>query len=132
MTKAEQIVFFTKFVEKQKQILLDKGDDYAGNDRLSSFKRAGAICGLSAEQSCLSLIATKVARLGELLQGKVPKNEAALDSALDGANYFVLLAMIMSEGTPQEFQKDNTAAPKEDIFRQQSLREKGFISSSLL
>lgn len=97
MTKQEQEIFFANFIEKQKQIMLSKGDDYAGVDRLSNFKKAGAICGLGAELNCLSLIATKTARLGELLNGKEPKNESVQDSILDLCNYGILLAMIISE-----------------------------------
>lgn len=100
MNKEQQQTFFDIFVEEQRDILLKKGDDYAGADRLSNFKKAGAICGLSAEQNCLSLIATKVARLGELLSGKEPKNESIKDSVLDGANYFVLLAMLLADQQP--------------------------------
>lgn len=95
-------------IEKQKQhfdavtkimadIMLSKGDDYATQDRLSNFKLAGSICGLSPELNCLSLIATKVARLGVLLNGKEPKNESINDSIIDLANYAILLSMIVEE-----------------------------------
>ena len=97
MTKEQQAKFFDIFTDEQREILLKKGDDYAGADRLSNFKRAGAICGHAAELNCLNLIATKVARLGELLNGKEPKNESVRDSVLDGANYFVLLAMLLAD-----------------------------------
>jgi hypothetical protein len=97
MTKDEQIIFFEAFTQKQKDVMLSKGDDYAGGDRLSNFKKAGTICGLNAELNCLNLIATKVARLGELLNGKEPKNESVEDSILDLANYSILLAMIRND-----------------------------------
>lgn len=56
---------------------------------------AGAITGITPEQQALSLIATKVARLGQLLGGKTPKNEATDDSVLDLANYAFLLHCII-------------------------------------
>lgn len=77
--------------------MLAKGDDYANTDRLSNFKLAGNICGFNAELNCLNLIATKVARLGVLLQGKEPKNESVTDSLIDLANYAVLLDMIRAD-----------------------------------
>lgn len=84
-----------------------KGDDYANDDRLSNFKLAGSIVGLSASQNCLSLIATKVARLGVLLKSRNPKNESIDDSILDLINYGILLSMLESENIkPQEFTKD--------------------------
>ena len=93
----QQKAHLTAFQEKMSSVMMSKGDDYADSDRLSNFKKAGAICGLTAEQNCLSLIATKVARLGVLLQGVSPSNESVRDSVLDLANYAVLLDMILSE-----------------------------------
>jgi hypothetical protein len=104
MTKQEQEAFFKSFVSAQERVLLSKGDDYANTDRLSNFKLAGSIAGGSAQINCLNLIATKVARLGVLLNsGKQPNNESVQDSVLDLANYAVLLAMILSDAqtTPE-------------------------------
>lgn len=79
--------------------LVCKGNDYANTDRLSNFKLAGSISGMTAELNCLSLIATKVARLGVLLHDldRNPNNESIRDTILDLANYSVLLDMILSE-----------------------------------
>jgi hypothetical protein len=74
-----------------------KGDDYANADRLSNFKLAGTICGLTAEQNCLSLIATKVARLGVLMQTNNPKHESIEDSVDDLISYSILLKMIYAD-----------------------------------
>ena len=95
MTKEEQEKAFEDMVAKMRATLLSKGDDYANEDRLSNFKLAGAVSGLNAELNCLSLISTKVARLGVLLHDKTPKNESVEDSVLDLANYAVLLSMIL-------------------------------------
>lgn len=97
MTHKEQQEHFERMVAKIGETMFKKGNDYADFDRLSNFKRAGEICGLSAEQQCLSLIATKVARLGVLLAGKTPNNESIRDSVLDLATYSFLLDMILSE-----------------------------------
>jgi len=95
MTKQQQEVVFDNMVAEMRKIMLGKGDDYANEDRLSNFKLAGNICGITPELNCLNLIATKVARLGVLLQGKEPKNESVQDSILDLSNYSVLLNMII-------------------------------------
>ena len=100
MTQQQQEQHFEDLTSLMKQILLKKGGDYAKEiDVLSNFKLAGSICGLTAEQNCLSLIATKVARLGVLLYNteKVPNNESIRDSILDLANYAVLLDMLVGE-----------------------------------
>jgi hypothetical protein len=100
----EQIKHFETFVEAQKKIMLSKGNDYANDDRLNNFKVAGEVCGIPADVQCLSLIATKVARLGVLLKTKNPNNESIRDSVIDLANYTALLDMLLSETEP--------AAPK--------------------
>lgn len=83
------------------ETLFKKGNDYANTDRLSNFKLAGSIAGGSAETNCLNLIATKVARLGVLLNSEgVPNNESIEDSILDLANYAVLLNMILEDNNP--------------------------------
>lgn len=97
MNLQQQQHFVDNFCEKMKSTILGKGNDYANADRLSNFKLAGAICGLTPEQNCLSMIATKVARLGVLLGGKTPNNESIEDSLLDLANYAVLLGCIRDE-----------------------------------
>lgn len=98
MTKKEQKTHFNYIVDEMEKVLFSKGDDYANEDRLSNFKLAGAITGGDARTNCLNLIATKVARLGVLLNSnKDPKNESIEDSVLDLANYSVLLLMIINE-----------------------------------
>lgn len=98
MKKVEQERFLEEFFIEMSEVILKKGNDYANDDRLSNFKLAGAVSGLSAEQNCLSLIATKVARLGVLFNSdSEPNNESIEDSILDLANYSALLAMIVYE-----------------------------------
>lgn len=100
MTLEQQQHHFERMINKMAEIMMSKGDDYANTklDVLSNFKLAGAISGISAEVNCLSLIATKVARLGNLLNSKEkPNNESIRDSVLDLANYAILLDMLLSE-----------------------------------
>ena len=97
MTRETQSKLLGEFYAEKKNILKLKGEDYANEDVLSNFKTAGANCGISAEQQCLSLIATKVARLGNLLSGKTPNNESVSDSILDLSNYTDLLYCLVNE-----------------------------------
>lgn len=97
MILEEQLKHFDDFTKKQTDILFKKGNDYANSDRLSNFKLAGNICQLSPAQQILSLIATKVARLGVLLTGKTPNHESIRDSVIDLANYAVLMDAILEE-----------------------------------
>jgi hypothetical protein len=98
MTKKEQMAHFGYITREMRKTLFSKGDDYANEDRLSNFKLAGAIAGGDAKSNCLNLIATKVARLGVLINSdQEPNNESIADSILDLANYSVLLSMIIEE-----------------------------------
>jgi len=98
MNQKKQEYIFNQTVDKMRDIMLSKGNDYANEDRLSNFKLAGSICGLTPQQNCLSLIATKVARLGVLLKEKSePNNESIEDSLVDMANYTLLLIMILRD-----------------------------------
>jgi ATP-dependent Lon protease len=97
MTRETQSKLLGEFYAEKKNILKLKGEDYANEDVLSNFKTAGANIGISAEQQCLSLIATKVARLGNLLSGKTPNNESVSDSILDLSNYTDLLYCLVND-----------------------------------
>lgn len=98
MTREQQLELFDETTKKAREILQKKGNDYANEDVLSNFKMAGTICGLSPELNCLSLIATKVARLGVLLSSeKEPENESTMDSAIDLNIYSFLLLCIQRD-----------------------------------
>lgn len=80
------------------EVLLSKGNDYANDDRLSNFKRSALLINLLPEQSCLALIATKIARAEQLLaSGKTAENESLNDTILDLCGYAFLLYCIVTE-----------------------------------
>jgi len=92
-----------KLTEQILQTMASKGDDYAGDDRLSNFKVAGNLTGIAPKQQCLSLIATKVARLGTLYaSGKKPNNEPTLDSEHDLITYGFLMSMLIMEESKED------------------------------
>jgi len=106
-----------EFQDRMCKTIQGKGDDYANEDRLSNFKLAGNIAGLSPELNCLSLIATKVARLGVLLHGQNPNSESISDSILDLACYAVLLDMILREKVREASRAYNTAVKNISVDR---------------
>ena len=102
MTSEKRKEMFTEFTDNMAQVLLSKGSDYATQDVLSNFKLAGGIANQQSENyaaiSCLNMIATKVARLGNLLsKSDSVKNESVEDSVLDMANYTFLLNCILKD-----------------------------------
>jgi DNA-binding TFAR19-related protein (PDSD5 family) len=95
MTLKEQQIQFEQFADKQRDIMLKKGNDYANEDRLSNFKMVAQIVGIPIEQVIGVFIATKTVRLGNLMSsGKKPDNESVEDNLLDLANYTQLLEMV--------------------------------------
>lgn len=102
MTREEQTKLLAEFYAEKKNVLKLKSEDYANEDVLSNFKSAGANIGISAELQCLSLIATKIARLGNLFSGKKPNNESVSDSILDLSNYTDLLYCLVNEQITDE------------------------------
>ena len=123
MTRETQSKLLGEFYAEKKNILKLKGEDYANEDVLSNFKTAGANIGISAEQQCLSAIATKVARLGNLLSGKIPNNESISDSILDLSNYTDLLYCLVNE--------ENANVPNEEpqTNRCENVKPKGIIQA---
>lgn len=95
MKRQTQEEIFDETVAQMRTIIFSKNEDYANEDTLSNFKLAGAIIGLTPEMNCLNHIATKLARLGVLLNTtNEPNNESIDDSLNDLANYAILLKMI--------------------------------------
>ncbi len=89
---------FDSFSQHQKEVIFSKTQDYANSDCLSNFKLAGGITGSNAHLNCLSLIGTKVARLGVLLnKNGLPNNESISDTLTDLANYTFLLTAILED-----------------------------------
>jgi hypothetical protein len=97
MNKETQLNEWSNFTAKQLEVIKKKQGDYANDDVLSNFKTAAANAGIKEEQQVLSLIATKVARLGNLFNGKEPNFESIEDSVLDLANYAFLLHCVLKD-----------------------------------
>lgn len=129
MTRETQTNLLSEFYAEKKNVLKLKGEDYANEDVLSNFKTAGANCGISAELQCLSLIATKVARLGNLLSGKTPNNESVSDSILDLSNYTDLLYCLVNEQITDKV--ESIAKQRKDKFNEDLVNEIAKLSKAI-
>lgn len=87
---------FHELIDKCKAIHNSKSHDYASEDNsFSNFEQAAFIVGLfnkPIDQVFAGIIGIKVSRLGQLLNGKIPKNESIEDSFIDLSNYSLLWA----------------------------------------
>jgi hypothetical protein len=102
MNKEQQQKAFIEMTERMFEIMMSKGDDYAGSDRLSNFKKVAMMSNVSTEIGIHIQVSNKVVRLGELLSGKSPKHESIEDSIIDCANYLLLMAMVIKERQPEK------------------------------
>lgn len=97
MTKTEQQIQLSAIFDEIVKTQDSKGNDYAGEDRLSNFKLVSQIVGITPEQVLLVFIATKAVRIGNLQGNKTPNNESVDDSIIDLVNYGILLKMARQE-----------------------------------
>lgn len=95
-------------------MLASKNHDYSETqDAFANFKLAAHIAGIPTEQTLLTLLGMKLARLNQLLgKGKQPKHEAVEDTLMDVINYTLLLRGILQERTlPGETRFEGTSPP---------------------
>ena len=92
-----------QLLNKCLQLLASKNHDYSETqDAFANFKLAAHIAGIPTEQTLLTLLGMKLARLNQLLgKGKQPKHEAIDDTLMDIINYTLLLRGILQERGPQ-------------------------------
>ena len=80
------------FYNENVSILISKANDYAKQgDCFSNFKFIAQVCQIPIEKTFLQFIAVKLARLTELMGGKVEHNESIDDTLRDLCNYTCLL-----------------------------------------
>lgn len=98
MERTQQTKLINNLHDRKMSIIKSKGSDYTNDDVLSNFKGAAAVVGISAPRQILSLIATKVARLSNLIDRPgTQNNESIEDSILDLSAYTDLLYCMMQE-----------------------------------
>jgi hypothetical protein len=88
-----------QLLNKCLQLLASKNHDYSETqDAFANFKLAAHIAGIPTEQTLLTLLGMKLARLNQLLgKSKQPKHEAIEDTLMDVINYTLLLRGILQE-----------------------------------
>src|SRR5689334_12892679 len=87
---------FHELVDIMKAIHDMKSHDYASLENpFSNFEEAAELIELfqkPIDQCFAGIIGIKISRLGQLLNGKEPKNESIEDTFIDLANYVILWA----------------------------------------
>ncbi len=95
-TEKYRIPEFIEFLEQSKIIHLKKNQDYANESNpFSNFERSAELISWfnnSIDVSFIALIGTKLARIAELRDGRIPNNESLDDSFLDLLTYVGLWA----------------------------------------
>lgn len=86
---------FLKLLEQMKEIHDKKSHDYASdNNVFSNFEYAERVAApfTGVHKVFATMVGIKLARLGELLSGKEPRNESIFDSFLDFCTYAAIWA----------------------------------------
>lgn len=99
MKREVQLKLLEMFQRKMSDLITRKGDDYANEDRLSSFKESAAMINDEPINSCIQLMATKVTRLKNLHDSDEINFESIEDSLIDLANYAFLAYCISMENS---------------------------------
>jgi hypothetical protein len=96
MNQEPRIPEFIELLEASKAIHLKKNQDYANdNNPFSNFERSALLISWfnnPTDKSFIALIGTKLARIAELTDGRIPNNESLDDSFLDLVTYCALWA----------------------------------------
>ncbi len=104
MNSKDMMSELDRLLKTQYEVIERKNNDYAeDNDAFSNFKFAAEFADIPVTKAFQVLIGVKIARLKELLNGKVPQNEAVEDTLLDLANYATLLILYLNEGVNTNF-----------------------------
>lgn len=83
---------FEDILKEMLEIHNKKSHDYAMDTNVySNFEFAASTAGVKVIQTFLVLIGVKLARLGQLIAGKEPKNESLSDTLLDLCTYCVIM-----------------------------------------
>lgn len=87
---------FIELLDASKAIHLKKNEDYANaNNPFSNFERSAELISWfsnTQDKLFVALIGTKLARIAELSDGRIPNNESLDDSFLDLVTYCALWA----------------------------------------
>ena len=99
----QQREMFDKYVEQQRDLLNNKGREYAGDgDALNNFK-TGLDIGVSAEQKLYIFLDKHLSSIKSYIKnnGKVFSNESIEGRIADAMNYLFLLGCLIEEKKQQ-------------------------------
>lgn len=85
--------------ERCQQLLQVKGQEYAGGavDRLSAFRTAGALQGVSAKQALAGMFAKHVVSIFDMCAGGIYSDARWNEKITDSINYLLLLQALVTE-----------------------------------
>jgi hypothetical protein len=85
-------------IKKSQQVLLDKGREYAGNDRLHNFRQAAHIQGITLKAALAGMMAKHTVSVYDMCESEDPFTLEQWEEKLtDHINYLLLLKAIVVE-----------------------------------
>lgn len=97
----DEILFDTQTY--MRTLLSGKAEEYASEDRLYNFKRAGEIDHCTPQRALWGMFLKHLVSVIDLVDGRVPLTKERVDEKIgDSLNYFVLLKAILYEIIEEE------------------------------
>ena len=91
MTKEQQLAKFDEFSSRMRELIITKGDDYSGDNRLALFYDVSDFLKVGSADILLIQMAIKLKRLSTLAGASFVNNESMDDNCIDLANYAFLM-----------------------------------------
>jgi hypothetical protein len=99
MTHDEFNVILEERIAKMRSVLTKKAKEYANEDRLHNFKRAGALRNESPDDSLLGMLVKHWVSIEDLVTWSGETDKAVINEKVgDAINYLVLLEAVLLEG----------------------------------
>jgi len=106
MTKTEQLTILADQIAKLESLIINKGDDYAGEERLDVFYDVANLLDISPVEVSLVFIVTKILRIKNLIKSDAEPNfENIRDSFCDLQCYSLLSEQIFLD--QKQYEKHN-------------------------
>ncbi len=123
---------FTEAVEEQiercRDTLLSKGEEYAPTDRFANFKKAAGMQGLSTVQALGGMLAKHTISINDMIwDDKIHSKAQWQEKIGDHINYLLILAAMLEDGTcpidadPDALDGVSVKQSLESIFRARDL-----------
>lgn len=111
MQNSQFTEIFENEVERCRQVLVNKGQEYGAEDRLHNFKTAAALEGISLKEALGGMMAKHTVSVYDMIRAEEKFTMAVWDEKIgDHINYLILLKAIIVEENQNSITKGTNLA----------------------